>query len=111
MSNERSVSVLPAKTRARVRIDQQLTQAGWTIQDKKGLNGDGLKPHETREFIKTALRDGVSRIAGTAVIKILPSARRFAADGAHSEKRQGVLSRFGAFFDRFFGLAVNGRGG
>jgi hypothetical protein len=111
MSNERSTSLLPAKTRARVRIVQQLVQAGWTIQDKKALNGDGLKPDETREFIKTTLCDGASRITGTAVIKILPSVRRFAAHGAHSEKKQGVLSRLGASFDRFFGLAVHGREG
>ncbi|BCI90517.1 hypothetical protein NIIDMKKI_57230 [Mycobacterium kansasii] len=35
MSNEDGASVLPAETRARVRIDQQLTQAGWKVQDKR----------------------------------------------------------------------------
>ncbi|MGV7472228.1 DEAD/DEAH box helicase family protein [Mycobacterium kansasii] len=49
MSNEDGASVLPAETRARVRIDQQLTQAGWKVQDKKDLNlfaGQGIAVRE-----------------------------------------------------------------
>ena len=42
-------ALLPAETRARVRIDQQLTQAGWKVQDKKDLNlfaGQGVAVRE-----------------------------------------------------------------
>ncbi|MEY8017700.1 DEAD/DEAH box helicase family protein [Mycobacterium servetii] len=49
MSNEDGASVLPAETRARARIDQQLTQAGWKVQDKKDLNlfaGQGIAVRE-----------------------------------------------------------------
>ena len=49
MSNEDGPSLLPAETRARVRIDQQLTQAGWKVQDKKDLNlfaGQGIAVRE-----------------------------------------------------------------
>jgi hypothetical protein len=31
-------SLLPAETRARAYIDQQLTQAGWKVQNKEDLN-------------------------------------------------------------------------
>jgi len=49
MSNEDGANYLPAETRARVRIDQQLTQAGWKVQDKKDLNlfaGQGIAVRE-----------------------------------------------------------------
>lgn len=49
MSNEDGVGPLPAETRARVRIDQQLVQAGWKVQDKKDLNlfaGQGIAVRE-----------------------------------------------------------------
>ncbi|TVS74547.1 DEAD/DEAH box helicase family protein, partial [Mycobacterium helveticum] len=49
MSNEDGASVLPAETRACVRIDQQLTQAGWKVQNKKDLNlfaGQGIAVRE-----------------------------------------------------------------
>ena len=49
MSNEDGVSLLPAETRARVRIDQQLVQAGWKVQDRKDLNlfaGQGIAVRE-----------------------------------------------------------------
>ena len=38
MSNEDGAGPLPAETRARVLIDQQLTQAGWSVQDRTDLN-------------------------------------------------------------------------
>jgi type I restriction enzyme, R subunit len=37
-------------------------------------------------------------------ITILPPASRFAAGAAHGEKKQQVLTRLLAFFERFFGL-------
>lgn len=49
MSDEDGASLLPAETRARVRIDQQLTQAGWKVQDKRDLNlfaGQGIAVRE-----------------------------------------------------------------
>lgn len=49
MSNEDGAGLLPAETRARVRIDQQLTQAGWKVQDRKDLNlfaGQGIAVRE-----------------------------------------------------------------
>jgi len=42
-------SGLPAEARARALIDQQLTQAGWKVQDRKDLNlfaGQGVALRE-----------------------------------------------------------------
>lgn len=48
----------------------------------------------------------MSGTSGTAITTILPPASRFAAAGAHAEKKQRVIERLGAFFERFFGLSA-----
>ncbi len=65
---------------------------------------EGLKPEETRAFVEEAFRDGAIPTAGTAITKILPPVSRFAADGNHALKKQTVLARLVAFFDRYFSL-------
>jgi type I restriction enzyme R subunit len=72
------------------------------------IESEELRPDETRAFVNTAFRDGVIQATGTAITKILPPASRFAADGAHSEKKQRVLTKLGSFFDRFFGISSRG---
>ena len=69
---------------------------------------EGLSPGETRKFIERAFRDGAISTSGTAVTKILPPVSRFSFDGGHGEKKQRVLARLGAFFERFFGLSFEG---
>lgn len=39
-----------------------------------------------------------------AITKVLPPASRFSADGGHGEKKQRVIQKLSAFFERFFGL-------
>ena len=41
---------------------------------------------------------------GTAITKILPPASRFSKDNNHSAKKQTVLDKLAAFFERYFGL-------
>jgi type I restriction enzyme R subunit len=69
---------------------------------------EGLKPDETKAFIEHAFRDGGVPTTGTAITKILPPTSRFSSDGGHGEKKQRVLTRLGAFFERFFGLSSDG---
>ena len=69
------------------------------------IEDENLKPDETRMFIATAFRDGEIKTTGTAITRVLPPVSRFAADGSHAEKKRRVLSRLGAFFERFFGLS------
>ena len=71
---------------------------------------EGLKSDETKAFIEHAFRDGRIPVTGTAVTKILPPVSRFANDGGHGEKKQRVLGKLTAFFDRFFGMSSNGDG-
>jgi type I restriction enzyme R subunit len=68
------------------------------------IASEGLRPDETRAFVETAFRDGAIRTTGTAITEVLPPVSRFSADGGHSEKKQRVLTKLAAFFERFFGL-------
>ena len=73
------------------------------IEDEK------LKPEETVAFVDAAFRDGVIRTSGTAITKVIPPTTRFSSDGSHGQKKQRVLAKLIAFFERFFGL-VSDRG-
>jgi len=68
------------------------------------ITEEGLKRDETETFVNNAFRDGAIPATGTAITKILPPASRFAAGAGHGEKKQQVLKRLLAFFERFFGL-------
>jgi type I restriction enzyme, R subunit len=72
------------------------------------INDEGLKPEATKAFIEHAFRDGAIPVTGTAVTKILPPVSRFSPDGSHGEKKQHVLNRLMAFFERFFGISAGG---
>ena len=72
------------------------------------IDEEGLKPEETRRFIETAFRDGAIQTTGTAITKVLPPVSRFSAGGIHGEKKQRVLTKLAAFFERFFSLSSSG---
>ncbi|EFQ24673.1 type I site-specific deoxyribonuclease, HsdR family [Aminomonas paucivorans DSM 12260] len=65
---------------------------------------EGLRADETRAFVEAAFRDGEISVTGTAITKILPPLSRFDKNGSHGLKKQRVLEKLGAFFERFFGL-------
>jgi type I restriction enzyme R subunit len=71
------------------------------------IEEENLHPEETHAFVNRAFRDGGIQTTGTAITKVLPPASRFAGDGGHGEKKQRVLQKLGAFFERFFGLSVS----
>jgi type I restriction enzyme R subunit len=54
--------------------------------------------------VDDAFRDGAVPTTGTAVTKILPPVSRFSKNNAHSAKKQTVLDKLAAFFERYFGL-------
>lgn len=70
-----------------------------------------LRADAARAFVETAFRDGMLRTTGTAITKVLPPASRFSSDGGHGERKQRVIQRLGAFFDRFFGLGSDDQRG
>lgn len=65
---------------------------------------EGLNADETKAFVDNAFRDGVIPVTGTAITKILPPVSRFSKNNGHSVKKQTVLDKLGAFFERYFGL-------
>lgn len=69
------------------------------------ITEENLKPDETHAFVEAAFRDGAIPTTGTAITRILPPVSRFSASGGHAEKKQAVIDRLLAFFDRYFGLA------
>lgn len=70
----------------------------------KIIDEEGLVADEARAFVDMAFRDGVVRTMGTAITKVMPPVSRFSPDGGHGEKKQRVLAKLVAFFERFFGL-------
>ncbi len=70
------------------------------------IEEEGLKPAETREFVKAAFHEGAVRTTGTAITKVLPPTSRFVQGGAHAEKKHRVVEKISAFFERFFGLGA-----
>ncbi len=70
----------------------------------KIIADENLKPDATRAFVDSAFRDGAIPSTGTAITKILPPVSRFSSGNAHALKKQTVLDKLAAFFDRFFGL-------
>lgn len=63
------------------------------------ITEERLKPEETRRFVEASFRDGAIRENGTEVAAILPPMSRFSKDRA--TKKETVLSRLRAFFERF----------
>ena len=65
---------------------------------------EGLQADATRVFIENAFRDGAIPLTGTAITPVLPPVSRFKQTNDHAVKKQTVLDKLGAFFERFLGL-------
>lgn len=66
---------------------------------------ENLNADETRALIDNAFRDGAIPTAGTAITNVLPPVSRFSKDNDHGRRKQTVLDKLAAFFERYFGLA------
>ena len=60
-----------------------------------------LNKEETCKFINNAFRDGFVQESGTAISKVLPPVSRFTPTGDRTKKRETVLEKLTAFFNRF----------
>jgi len=65
---------------------------------------EGLNAGETKAFVDNAFRDGAIPVTGTAITKILPPVSRFSRNKNYAAKKQTILDKLTAFFERFFGL-------
>ncbi len=67
------------------------------IQDEK------LKPEETRKFLDNAFRDGEIKTVGTDIDKLMPPVSLFGG-GGRADKKQSVVEKLKAFFEKYFGI-------
>ena len=92
----------------KVRVDAQweaFVAAKKVEELERIITEENLNPEATRSFIDNAFRDGSVPATGTAITKILPPASRFSKNNGHAAKKQTVLDKLAAFFERYFGLA------
>lgn len=68
------------------------------------ISEEKLKPEETRKLVSNAFRDGVLKTTGTDVDKILPPVSRFGGGGSRDKKKQAVIEKLKAFFEKYFGI-------
>ena len=67
------------------------------------IQAENLKDAETREYLDNAFRNGEIKTTGTDIDKILPPVSRFGGENREG-KKQGVIDRLRALFERFFGI-------
>ncbi len=68
------------------------------------ISDEGLDPDATRAFVERAFRDGAIPTTGAAVTQILRPTSRFTTDDGYEIRKQTVLDRLAAFFDRYYTL-------
>jgi len=64
---------------------------------------ENLKEEETRKYIENAFRDGSVKTTGTDIDKLMPPVSRFGG-GNRANKKQGIIDKLMAFFEKYFGV-------
>lgn len=67
------------------------------------ITTEKLKPEETRRFLENAFREGEIKTVGTDIDGIMPPVSRFGG-GGRAKKKQGVIDKLKAFFEKYFGI-------
>ena len=67
------------------------------------IQEENLKDEETRRFMDSAFRDGSVKTTGTDIDKLMPPISRFGG-GNRAVKKQAIIDKLMAFFNRFFGI-------
>ena len=66
---------------------------------------ENLNRDETYKFVENAFRDGGVQTSGTAITKVLPPISIFTPTNERGKKRENVLEKITAFFERFFDIS------
>ena len=66
---------------------------------------ENLKKDETYDFINNAFKNGEIQSSGTAFAKILPPVSRFSPTGDRMKKKELVLEKLNAYFDRYYDIS------
>ena len=69
------------------------------------IEEEKLDKEETYKFINNAFRDGYVQTTGTGLAKILPPVSRFTPTGERTQKRESVIEKIKAFFNRFWDIS------
>ncbi len=70
------------------------------------IASEQLKPEATRKFVANAFRDGSWKASGTEIDRLMPPMSRFTGGGVRAKKKQGIIEKLKAFFEKYFGLGV-----
>lgn len=68
------------------------------------ISEETLHADPTRDYMDAAFRGGALQETGTAITKVLPPVSRFTPDRQRERKKERVLDRLRAFFERFYTL-------
>lgn len=71
---------------------------------EKLISEENLKADETKKFINNSFRDGMVKTIGTDIDKILPPVSRFSTKINRTQKKDAVIAKIKAFFEKYFGL-------
>jgi type I restriction enzyme R subunit len=66
---------------------------------------EDLDRDETYKFVRNAFRNGAVSATGTSLARVIPAVSRFSPGGERSKKRESVLDKLTAFFERFFDIS------
>ncbi len=67
------------------------------------ITEERLNEAETRRFLEDSFRNGEVKTTGTDIDKLMPPVSRFGG-GNRSAKKQTIIDKLKAFFERFFGI-------
>ena len=68
------------------------------------IEEEKLRPQPTYDFVRTCFEDGEVKESGTEITKILPPMSLFSKGGERGAKKDSVLKKLKAFFDKFFSI-------
>ena len=71
----------------------------------KIINEENLDKEETYKFVTNAFRNGYLQSTGTSITRVLPPVSRFNPTGERTKKRETVLDKLTAFFNRFWDIS------
>ncbi len=73
----------------------------------KIIEEENLSPDDTYDFIRKSFENGMVETTGTEVVKILPPMSKFDGTNNRAERKNAVIEKLIAFFDKFFSLSNN----
>jgi len=71
---------------------------------EKLIKEENLKADKAKIFIENSFRDGFVKTIGTDITDIMPRIKRFQANNERQIKKQNVIDKILALFERYFGM-------